>query len=256
MARGRDGRATTTPGCARARAATAISTTAIASITWSACIACTSGRSTRRLRRSSIPPSEPSQIALGETLIEIFAGAESRPELIAEDLGSIPPFVRESMERLDLPGLKVLRWERHWDREGQPPIDPRDFPERSVATTGTHDIEPLAATPEGATEESARGDSAVAVVRRLVPDVDSAAGCVRLDRSHQYAGGGGRCELDVAVAVAGRYLAGSRRDRGAGGSVEGMDAGGRPLSDSEQPHEPQEPKVRSRRRRSMAPPAG
>jgi 4-alpha-glucanotransferase len=100
------------------------------------------------------PAEDTSQIALGETLIEIFAGAESRPELIAEDLGSIPPFVRQSMERLDLPGLKVMRWERHWDREGQPPIAPQDFPERSVATTGTHDIEPLAATPEGATEES------------------------------------------------------------------------------------------------------
>jgi len=61
--------------------------------------------------------------------------------------------VRESMTRLDLPGLKVLRWEKHWDREGQPPIDPSEFAERSVATTGTHDTEPLAATPEGETEE-------------------------------------------------------------------------------------------------------
>ena len=99
------------------------------------------------------PADEPSQIALGELLIGILAGADTRPSVIAEDLGSIPPFVRESMARLDLPGLKVLRWEKHWDREGQPPIDPAEFPERSVATTGTHDIEPLAATPEGATEE-------------------------------------------------------------------------------------------------------
>ena len=57
------------------------------------------------------------------------------------------------MARLDLPGLKVLRWERHWDRDGQPPVDPAEFPERSVATTGTHDIEPLAATPDGDSEE-------------------------------------------------------------------------------------------------------
>ena len=100
------------------------------------------------------PADEAAQTALGETLVEILSATESGPELIAEDLGSIPPFVRESMARLNLPGLKVLRWERHWDREGQPPIDPREFPERSVATTGTHDIEPLAAVPEGATEES------------------------------------------------------------------------------------------------------
>jgi 4-alpha-glucanotransferase len=99
------------------------------------------------------PGDEPSQMALGETLVGILAGAASRPVVIAEDLGTIPPFVRESMARLDLPGLKVLRWEKHWDREGQPPIDPAEFPERSVATTGTHDIEPLAATPEGDTEE-------------------------------------------------------------------------------------------------------
>jgi 4-alpha-glucanotransferase len=100
------------------------------------------------------PADEPSQTTLGEMLIGIFALAESRPDLIAEDLGSIPPFVRASMTRLNLPGLKVLRWERLWDHEGHPPIDPMEFPERSVATTGTHDIEPLAATPEGDTEET------------------------------------------------------------------------------------------------------
>ena len=102
------------------------------------------------------PADEVAQTALGETLINILSGAEQRPDLIAEDLGSVPSFVRESMERLDLPGLKVLRWERYWDREGQPLIDPADFAERSVATTGTHDIEPIAATPEGQTEEQRR----------------------------------------------------------------------------------------------------
>jgi 4-alpha-glucanotransferase len=96
------------------------------------------------------PADEAAQIELGETLVRILRGASGHPDVIAEDLGSVPPFVRESMARLDLPGLKVLRWERHRDREGQPPIDPAEFPERSVATTGTHDIEPLAATPEGA----------------------------------------------------------------------------------------------------------
>ena len=98
------------------------------------------------------PNDEPSQIALGESLVGILAGSDRQLTVIAEDLGSIPPFVRESMARLELPGLKVLRWEKHWDREGQPPIDPAEFPERSVATTGTHDIEPLAATPEGQTD--------------------------------------------------------------------------------------------------------
>ena len=99
------------------------------------------------------PPDEPSQIHLGQTLVQVLRGMDEQTQIFAEDLGSIPPFVRESMARLNLPGLKVLRWERHWDREGQPPINPATFPPRSVATTGTHDIEPLAATPEGRTED-------------------------------------------------------------------------------------------------------
>ena len=96
------------------------------------------------------PADEGAQAARGEALVTILSSSPA--DVFAEDLGTIPAFVRESMTRMQLPGLKVLRWERHWDREGQPPIDPREFPECSVATTGTHDIEPLAATAEGATE--------------------------------------------------------------------------------------------------------
>ena len=99
------------------------------------------------------PAAEAEQTRLGETLVQVLRGKNGTADVFAEDLGSIPPFVRESMVRLELPGLKVLRWERHWDRGGQPPIDPATFPTVSVATTGTHDIEPLAATPEGATSE-------------------------------------------------------------------------------------------------------
>lgn len=97
------------------------------------------------------PADEPAQIALGEKLTGIFLA--SGAAIIAEDLGVIPPFVRESMARQQMHGLKVLRWERHWNDPGQPPIDPREFPELSVATTGTHDIEPLASTKDGQTEE-------------------------------------------------------------------------------------------------------
>ncbi len=109
------------------------------------------------------PGDEADQLRLGETLVTIFTSPASRPGVIAEDLGSIPPFVRESMSRLDLPGMKVLRWERHWDREGQPSTDPAEFPARSVATTGTHDIEPLAATPDGDTP-----DKRITVVQSLL----------------------------------------------------------------------------------------
>jgi 4-alpha-glucanotransferase len=88
------------------------------------------------------PPDEPSQLAQGERLMARFAECGAR--LIAEDLGTVPDFVRESLARLRLPGMKVLRWERQWKTHGQPFRDPAEYPADSVATTGTHDTETIA----------------------------------------------------------------------------------------------------------------
>ncbi|HET9157856.1 MAG TPA: 4-alpha-glucanotransferase, partial [Myxococcaceae bacterium] len=54
-----------------------------------------------------------------------------------EDLGVIPPFVRKTLAELQIPGYRVLRWEKD-DRVYR---NPHDFPEVSVVTTGTHDTE-------------------------------------------------------------------------------------------------------------------
>ena len=51
-----------------------------------------------------IPADEPSQLAQGERLLGVFRA--SGAHLIAEDLGVIPDFVRASLARLRLPGLK------------------------------------------------------------------------------------------------------------------------------------------------------
>ena len=126
------------------------------------------------------PAEEADQIALGERLVnalrtpggpDLQGRPDRGPDVIAEDLGVIPPFVRASMERLALPGLKVLRWERRWKEPGQPLIDPAGFPELSVAATGTHDVEPLAATDEGKTDAGRE-----AVLRSLL----SAGSCLSL----------------------------------------------------------------------------
>lgn len=61
------------------------------------------------------------------------------PRAIAEDLGVVPPFVRESLRRLSMPGYRVIPWER--DEKGY--RDPRSFPEESVASWSTHDTAPL-----------------------------------------------------------------------------------------------------------------
>jgi 4-alpha-glucanotransferase len=87
------------------------------------------------------PAEQPGQLALGERLMGIFQS--SGPIIIAEDLGVIPDFVRASLSRLQVPGYRVLRWERDWHAPRKPFRDPAKWPEVSVGTSGTHDTEPL-----------------------------------------------------------------------------------------------------------------
>jgi 4-alpha-glucanotransferase len=89
------------------------------------------------------PEGEAAQTAQGEQLLAILR--ESGLTVLAEDLGTVPDFVRASMARLGVPGTKVLRWERAWREWHRGFIDPATFPSVSVTMTGTHDNEPLAA---------------------------------------------------------------------------------------------------------------
>jgi 4-alpha-glucanotransferase len=87
------------------------------------------------------PAGEASQTRNGEKMMEIFSqGAR----VIAEDLGTVPDFVRASLTRCGVPGYRILRWEREWKRPGQPFRDPATWPALSVGTTGTHDTDTLA----------------------------------------------------------------------------------------------------------------
>jgi 4-alpha-glucanotransferase len=88
-----------------------------------------------------IPADPVQQVAHGERLMKIFCSSGCR--IIAEDLGTVPDYVRQSLARLGVPGFKLLRWERDWDAPGQPFRDPASYPTVSVALTGTHDTEPM-----------------------------------------------------------------------------------------------------------------
>jgi 4-alpha-glucanotransferase len=105
------------------------------------------------------PAQEPAQLALGEHLLGLFAEPGAR--IIAEDLGTVPDVVRESLARLAVPGYKVFRWEREWHEDGEPFCDPAAYAAASVATTGTHDTEPLAVWWEEAPEDERRKAGAV-----------------------------------------------------------------------------------------------
>jgi 4-alpha-glucanotransferase len=95
------------------------------------------------IRPFFVPGDEPQQIELGERLVRIYQ--DTGAEIVAEDLGTVPDFVRASLKRLGVPGYKVFRWERHWKSAGEPFVDPGEYSEVSVATSGTHDTETLAA---------------------------------------------------------------------------------------------------------------
>jgi len=97
------------------------------------------------------PADEASQIALGESVLRLFQ--EDGAQITAEDLGSIPDFVRQTLLQLGVPGYKVLRWERAWKKKGKPYIDPAAYPSTSVVTTSVHDIEPVALWWEVADED-------------------------------------------------------------------------------------------------------
>jgi 4-alpha-glucanotransferase len=89
------------------------------------------------------PPNEDEELRQGEEVIRAIKEEAGAMDLIAEDLGTVPPWVRESLTRLGVPGYKVMQWERDWGHGDEPFTNPRTYPELSLATTGTHDTEPL-----------------------------------------------------------------------------------------------------------------
>jgi 4-alpha-glucanotransferase len=90
---------------------------------------------------SFVPADELGQTRNGEHVLGIFA---ARARVIAEDLGTVPDFVRASLLRMEIPGYRVLRWERTWETGGDRFRDPAAWPALSVATTGTHDTDTTA----------------------------------------------------------------------------------------------------------------
>jgi len=109
------------------------------------------------------PKDEASQTKQGEELMALFRSRGA--SIVAEDLGIVPDFVRESQARLAVPGLKVLRWEREWDAEDRPFRNPREYPPCSVAISGTHDTESMADWWDGADLDERQAVAAIPDIR-------------------------------------------------------------------------------------------
>ena len=89
------------------------------------------------------PESETDQIARGKRVLGVMVDEARKAgiELIAEDLGVVPDFARAVMRDLDVPGYRVIPWERDFVKHRY--RDPREFSEASVASWSTHDTAPI-----------------------------------------------------------------------------------------------------------------
>ena len=76
----------------------------------------------------------------GEMLLHLFLEEVGPDHLIAEDLGETPPYVPESLAKLQIPGFKIPLWIR--DHQGQM-LPAQEYARVSVATYATHDHEPF-----------------------------------------------------------------------------------------------------------------
>ncbi|MGE6758570.1 4-alpha-glucanotransferase [Corallococcus interemptor] len=121
-----------------------------------------------------VPADEPTWRRQGEKHFRLLSEGAG---IVAEDLGVIPPFVRQILADLKLPGYRVLRWER----DDNTYRDPHGFPAVSLVTTGTHDTEPQAEWWEQAQEHERQNAArawpefqGVAVTREFTPDIHRA----------------------------------------------------------------------------------
>ena len=113
-----------------------------------------------------VPSDETEQRVQGEAVLRVLQ--QFGADILAEDLGTIPGFVRETLTGLGIPGFKVQRWERRWHEPEQPYIDPADYPPLSLATSGTHDTETLAAWWSAIDTDERRHVLAIPSVARMM----------------------------------------------------------------------------------------
>jgi 4-alpha-glucanotransferase len=123
------------------------------------------------------PDGEPTQQAHGERVLramleEAAKGNGHTAEVIAEDLGVIPPFVRETLKNLGVPGYKVIPWEKDDGPNGGTFRDPSRFADLSVATWSTHDTAPITAWWDEFTPAEKEQLEKLAAIPRAVSEDD------------------------------------------------------------------------------------
>ena len=81
-------------------------------------------------------------LADGDKYLKVIQDAAGDGEVVGEDLGCVPDYVRPNMEDLGIAGFKVCHWEVRGHGETVPGSD---YPECAFATYATHDHESIPA---------------------------------------------------------------------------------------------------------------
>ena len=98
-------------------------------------------------------------LAAGDKYLKMVLEAAGDSEVVGEDLGCVPDYVRPHLAELNIAGFKVCHWEMQSDGQVLPG---EEYPECAFATYATHDHDSLPAmwkslteTPEGESYEGA-----------------------------------------------------------------------------------------------------
>ena len=97
----------------------------------------------------------------GEEYLRMALEAAESTRLVGEDLGTVPPYVRPSLQSLGIAGFKIPQWENTPENRV---IPGGEYQRLSVTTYATHDHKPVRAMwdeafeHESATREQALGD--------------------------------------------------------------------------------------------------
>ena len=82
-------------------------------------------------------------LADGDKYLKIVLEAAGDGEVVGEDLGCVPDYVRPHLEDLGIAGFKICHWEARGDGEAVPGSE---YPECSFTTYATHDHDSIPAT--------------------------------------------------------------------------------------------------------------
>jgi 4-alpha-glucanotransferase len=108
----------------------------------------------------------------------------------AEDLGAVPACVPKVLAKLNILGLRVVRWFRDWYENGQPYVAFENYPELSVCTPSVHDSSTLREWWEQEADKHVFGDFIgepslphkynPGTARKMLKEISSAASRLRV----------------------------------------------------------------------------